>query len=104
MRLVALIDGTGGQRLPVKPQSGEPCNGCGYCCSAEPCRIALDWLGADPEQACPALEYEGGRFHCGLIRRASHYLDLPNDWADAHLGSVIAGALGAGKGCDADDL
>lgn len=99
---IPLIDGTQGRRLPIKPAVGASCNGCGYCCAAEPCQIAQEWIQADPEQACPALEHEAGRFHCGMIRRPSHYLGLPNDWADEPLGLMIATALGAGRGCDAE--
>ncbi|WP_311276785.1 hypothetical protein [Methylobacterium sp. WCS2018Hpa-22] len=50
------------------------------------------------------MEYEDGRFVCGMIRHPSRYMpDLPNDWADGYLGSLFAQALGAGKGCDTDD-
>lgn len=104
MDRIALIDGTQGRRLPIKPRFGEACNGCGLCCAAEPGGLALDLMRADPAAACPALEWEAGRFYCGLIRWASRYLDLPHDWADAHLGSVFSEALGAGRGCDADQL
>lgn len=58
----------------------------------------------DPEEGpCLALKHEGGQFVCGMIRRPGHYMQLPNDWADVHLGGIFAEALGAGKGCDADD-
>ncbi|WP_419952507.1 hypothetical protein [Methylobacterium sp.] len=49
------------------------------------------------------MEFADGRFFCGMIRRPSHYMGLPNDWADDMLGGMIAEALGAGQGCDADD-
>ena len=38
-----------------------------------------------------------------MIRRASHYMALPNDWADAHLEVVFAEALSSGKSCDVND-
>ena len=97
-----LIDGTSGQRLPVKPAKGEGCNGCGYCCAEEPCHLAVEYIGAGTEGPCPALEFEEGRAWCGLVRHASRYMDLPNDWADAVLGEMFATALGAGRGCDAE--
>ena len=28
---IPLIDGTAGERLPVKPAHGSACNGCGWC-------------------------------------------------------------------------
>lgn len=43
-----------------KPAFGAPCNGCGFCCKAIPCRVARDLIGAR-EGPCPALEFEDGR-------------------------------------------
>ena len=57
-----------------------------------------------PEEGpCLALEREGDRLVCGMIRRHGHYMQLPNVWADAQPGGIFAEALGAEKGCDADD-
>lgn len=114
MKPIPLIDGTGGARLPVKPAYGSPCNGCGWCCASEPCGIAREFIGADGEGPCPALEHAGGRFVCGLIVRPLVYLgraaglagaaDAEPGEADAMIGSQIAEALGAGRGCDAEDI
>lgn len=101
MKPIALIDGTDGARLPIKPALGQPCNGCGYCCAAEPCGIAREFIGADDVGPCPALEWDGARFGCGMILRPGHYLGAPA-WADAEIGATVAEALGAGRGCDAD--
>lgn len=27
---------------PEKPEEGAPCNGCGFCCAAEPCGLAVE--------------------------------------------------------------
>ena len=90
-----LIDGSSGQRLPVKPAKWAPCNGCSLCCAEEPCGVARQFIPDHPEEGpCLALEW--------MIRRPSHYMRLPNDWADGTLGGMIADALGAGRGCDAD--
>ncbi len=91
------------ERGPAKPLLGEPCNGCGYCCAVEPCGLAREYISPDIHGPCPALEFENGRFHCGLVRRPSLYMRLPNDWADPILGSLFSQALGVGKGCDAED-
>lgn len=100
---IALIDGTAGARLPIKPAHGSPCNGCGLCCAMEPCAVAREFIPNHPEEGpCLALEWEASRFSCGMIRRPSHYMQLPNDWADSVLGGMIADALGAGQGCDAE--
>ena len=90
------------ERGPEKPRFGDPCNGCGLCCAAEPCGLAREFIGAGEDGPCPAMEFEAGRFWCGLVRHASRYMDLPNDWADPMLGEMFATALGAGRGCDAD--
>ena len=101
---IPFIDGTSGAWLLLKPAYGLPCNGCGYCCVEEPCAIALEHIPDHPrEGACVALEREGDRFVSGMIRRPSPYMQLPNDWTDVHLGRIFAAALGAGRGCDADD-
>ena len=91
------------ERAPPKPRLGDPCNGCGYCCAAEPCGLAQEYIGCGTDGPCPAMEFDGGRFFCGLVRKPSRYMDLPNEWADPILGPMIAEALGAGRGCDADD-
>ena len=103
VRPIHLIDGTAGAHLPIKPAMGAPCNGCGWCCSEEPCGVARKFIpDHPPEGPCLALEWDAGRFACGMIRRPSHYMRLPNDWADEVLGGMIAGALGAGRGCCAE--
>lgn len=105
MTPVYLVDGTLGERLPVKPSFGSACNGCGYCCAVEPCKVAREFIPDHPTGGqCLALEWTEGRFACGMIRRPGYYMRLPNDWADGLIGSMIADALGAGKGCDAEDI
>lgn len=90
-------------KAPPKPEFGSPCNGCGFCCAAEPCGVAREFVpGAIDGAPCPAMEFEHGRFWCGMVRRPGHYLGLPHDWADEFLGGEVAKVLGAGRGCDAD--
>lgn len=88
---------------PAKPAYLQPCNGCGVCCALEPCAIAHDYIASDVVGPCPALDYDDGRFVCGMTRRPSRYMGLPNDWADPMIGSLFADALGIGRGCDAGD-
>ncbi|MBA9070481.1 hypothetical protein FHR71_004247 [Methylobacterium sp. RAS18] len=90
-------------RGPPKPPLGQACNGCGYSCTAEPCKLALEYISPEIAAPCPALEFEGGRFHCGMVRRPGRYMALPNDWADQFLGPLFAQLLGVGRGCDAED-
>ena len=99
-----------------KPRFGEPCNGCGYCCSVQPCALAEEFLKCTTGP-CVALERDGERTGCGLVRnplgylfKAAHpevevpVLDAPHtSEVAAELSSEMARALGIGKGCDSDD-
>jgi hypothetical protein len=85
-----------------KPKFGSPCNGCGYCCQQQACKLSRDFLKSDVAP-CIALELEDGRYYCGLVRHPGKHLGLPHDWADAELGVSFAHVLRLGAGCDADD-
>lgn len=104
------------KRLP-KPHEGEACNACGYCCTAEPCELAREFLGCDTGP-CVALEAQpDGRQLCGLVANPLGYLvrvhkpELTRGGADVdglagegtQLSELVAGALGIGMGCDASD-
>jgi hypothetical protein len=87
-----------------KPRKGEACNGCGMCCTVEPCALAREFLACS-EGPCVALEHEAGRTFCGLVRRPVHYLlkqDAPQS-VTGPLQAQLAGMLGLGHGCDSDD-
>lgn len=103
-------------RLP-KPRFLERCNRCGYCCSVQPCALAIEHLKCQVGP-CVALEtYPSGGTACGLVRNPLAYLfnvahpnanirppDPAIDTPDAHQLSVsFAAALGLGAGCDAAD-
>ncbi len=88
------------QSAPVKPKAGQPCNGCGVCCAEEPCHVIRDFAHVT-EGPCPAMEWEAGRFYCGLIRQPSKYLGTVPE-GDNPLGRQIAECLGAGRGCDSE--
>jgi hypothetical protein len=78
------------------------CLGCGKCCKAIPCQIAIWTIGYFVP--CKALEFEDGRHWCGMIRNPSKYVDLgpPAEWKDRFLGNEIKNLLGIGRGCDSD--
>jgi hypothetical protein len=95
---------------PPKPAWGAPCNGCGVCCSAETCPIALAVVPRTEEDAvCPALEWDGGRAWCGLIRNPGVYANPVGVAALGVLYGIKPGgfaawmleAIGGGE-CDAD--
>lgn len=84
-----------------KPSWGEPCNGCGMCCTVEVCGLALVVLGVVPAP-CPAMDWDGARFRCGLVTTPSRYTGRPAD-QDLVVGTIAARMLGVGRGCDSDD-
>jgi hypothetical protein len=59
---------------PPKPPEGQPCNGCGVCCLAEPCPVGV-LVSRRFKGACAALRWSdaGRRYNCGLLGDA--------DWA-----------------------
>lgn len=97
-----------------KPAEGDPCNGCGLCCVAQVCDLGLA-LGDD--RNCRALiPNEDFTFSCGLVVDPYRYLaekDLEpwlaidrvsgGNTGEEALKQMNAEALGAGRGCDADD-
>jgi len=89
---------------PQKPAYGLPCNGCGHCCQAQPCALALDLIGADIRCPCPALEWHGDRYRCGLVLRPNHYIPglAEKPWVNGMLSATFRAMLGVGCGCDSD--
>lgn len=53
---------------PAKPALGQPCNGCGICCLAEPCPLGI-LLFRKRTGACPALRWDSAANHyrCGAL-------------------------------------
>lgn len=85
------------QAVERKPRHGQPCNGCGLCCMAELCPLALSVFGKKPGP-CPALMLERTadgqprKFVCGLV--VSEAIPPP-------LREAAALLIGSGQGCDA---
>lgn len=77
----------------------KPCTQCGECCKAEACVIA-NAFGIF-EAPCKALEYEGGKYWCGLTRNLKRYIDLgPEPWRYEVLQDYLKGIMKFGLGCD----
>ena len=81
---------------PEKPKYGQPCNGCGFCCSTELCTAAIAVHGKDHPVPCPSMEWSNGRFDCGLVRLADSIGD--------GFGSFLRFSLGIGIGCQVEDI
>lgn len=91
------------RQTPAKPPKGQPCNGCGFCCAAEPCALARELLDCT-EGPCLALEHDGGRTYCGLVRRPARYLTVTGeDLPATAFSALFAGLLRLGAGCDSED-
>jgi hypothetical protein len=83
---------------PAKPAFGQPCNGCGVCCTAEPCPVGV-LLSRRVRGSCVALTWHPGQqtYRCGVVAMGSK--SLPS-WAAALLERLSLRWIAAGKGCD----
>lgn len=86
---------------PPKPKKGQPCNGCGFCCAAELCDLAID--RGFQSAPCPAMEFFSGRFWCGLASNPMRYIPGVKEFAVEAIRALVADGLGFGHGCDTDD-
>lgn len=93
---------------PIKPEFGAPCNGCGFCCEQEPCKLAIEHLDHSREGPCRALEpVESGGYRCGLLENPMKYIapQMADDpeavaYGRRELSPKFAFLLGIGAGCD----
>lgn len=86
---------------PPKPVYGSVCNGCGVCCAAEPCPVAMIFL-LQLRGRCRALMWQddASRYVCGMVICPDRYMTLvPLRWRQG-LGRWFASRIAAGKGCD----
>ncbi len=78
-------------RAPEKPDKGQPCNGCGFCCAVELCKIA-EMAGEEEgwdSPPCPLITFHDGRFWCRVVETEKMVGMEP----------LIAKALGIGTEC-----
>jgi hypothetical protein len=88
---------------PPKASVGQPCNGCGVCCAAEPCPVSRLLLG-HRSGACPALEWREAerRYFCGMVTAPARFLRWLPQRCGAFCGRRFARWIAAGIGCDSD--
>lgn len=101
----------------AKPEKGSPCNGCGYCCTVEPCFVAKEFL-AHRAGPCPAIELNADGYRCGVARNPVGYFTqavvreydsrpwqkAPETQTNQLLAAQISAVIGIGLGCEYDDL
>lgn len=66
-----------------KPQYGEECNHCGWCCMTELCDVAKEHLVNDDAIPCKFLIPAADQYFCGLVIN----------------GTTDHGSIGANTGC-----
>ena len=86
---------------PVKPPMGEPCNGCGVCCLAEPCPAGVV-VSRRRTGACAALEWdeETAVYRCGLVAHPERFNGPA--WLARVAARLAPRWIAAGRGCDCD--
>jgi len=82
---------------PRKPAEGQPCNGCGVCCLAEPCPVGV-LVSRRRHGACAALQWSQAdqRYVCGLLAARGE------GWLSRALHRLLSRWIAAGIGCDSD--
>jgi len=75
----------------IKPSFGSPCNGCGYCCSQEICKMGKEIYKTNIPP-CSGLKRRGNRFSCYLYEIISE-----------EMRPFLRFRMGIGMGCDSDD-
>ncbi|MCU0943103.1 MAG: hypothetical protein MUE35_11190 [Hydrogenophaga sp.] len=87
---------------PAQPAWGEPCNGCGVCCLAEPCPLGR-WISGRRTGACDALRWDAAqaRYRCGAVTDAASVLGPRWAWAAPLWRRLARRWIAAGVGCDA---
>ena len=89
------------RNAPSKPLRGQPCNGCGICCAIETCPSGRV-IFRQRRGPCPALEWQGGVYRCGLLASPARYIPrLPMRW-HPFLQRLFARWIAAGTACDSD--
>ena len=76
--------------MTKKPPFGKPCNGCGYCCSSEVCKMGKAIYKTE-RVPCPGLMRLEDRFVC-------HLFEIVNE----EQRPFLRFHMGIGIGCDSD--
>ena len=88
---------------PPKPPEGDPCNGCGLCCLAEPCPLGV-LVSRRRVGACAALRWSDSPpryWWCGMVVDPGAATGLTHPWIVRALAAWARRSIAQGKGCDA---
>ncbi|MBV8618675.1 MAG: hypothetical protein JOY84_07430 [Curvibacter sp.] len=94
------------REAPDRPAFGQPCNGCGQCCLAEPCPLGM-LVSRRRHGACAALCWHPGaaQYRCGLLEDPAALLGPRWRWLASRLRPWLVRCIrrwiAAGAGCDA---
>ena len=88
-------------QAPAKPALGQPCNGCGLCCLAEPCPLGI-WASRRRSGPCAALRWDTGqgRYLCGVLADATQAVATQGGWRRRLWLALVRRWIAAGQGCD----
>jgi hypothetical protein len=88
---------------PPKPAAGQPCNGCGLCCTVAPCPLGMLYSGRR-QGRCRALRWQAdtAMYRCGLLSEPAALLPAAARPVAPLLAGLARRWIAAGAGCDCD--
>lgn len=88
---------------PAKPAWGQPCNGCGVCCLAEPCPVGI-LVSRRRTGACAAVVWneDAQRYRCGVLADPARFTGLRWGPVQRLWVRLAQRMISAGSGCDCD--
>ncbi|MBQ0934932.1 hypothetical protein [Ideonella paludis] len=90
------------QEAPAQPSPGEPCNGCGVCCAAEPCPLGI-LVSGRRQGRCRALHWDTALslYRCGMVSQPQRLWPWLPLWARASVSRWARRWISSASGCDA---
>ena len=88
---------------PAKPAPGAPCNGCGVCCTWQPCPLGM-LVSGRRQGACTALRWHDGeqRYHCAMVADPQAVWPRLPGALQALFKRLALRWIAGGAGCDCD--
>ncbi|WP_396269340.1 hypothetical protein [Ideonella sp.] len=90
------------QEAPAQPSLGQPCNGCGVCCAAEPCPLGI-LVSKRRQGRCRALRWDAALslYRCGMVSHPQRLWPWLPTWARATVSRWARRWISSASGCDA---